>query len=138
LFHNALTWFQTSLNIYLQRSSYAGRRTETFTFLDTDSDIFTPRSASDSYGTATYYRHVRDPSSDGFAEVASNIHIPFSLSFSWLIISACLVRLNVFKCRIINSNCLLSIGLACAGSLQSYKTEFWLTLKWMYHVFNCK
>ncbi|KAG4398478.1 hypothetical protein GLYMA_08G049400v4 [Glycine max] len=59
-----------------ERSSYVGRRTETFTFLDsTDPDIFTPRSASDSYGTATYYRHVRDPSSDGFAEVASNIHI---------------------------------------------------------------
>ncbi|XP_014517318.1 uncharacterized protein LOC106774794 [Vigna radiata var. radiata] len=52
-----------------ERSSYVGRRTETFTFLDTDSDIFTPRSASDSYGTATYYRHVRDPSSDGFAEI---------------------------------------------------------------------
>ncbi|KAL5174693.1 putative E3 ubiquitin-protein ligase RHG1A [Glycine soja] len=52
-----------------ERSSYVGRRTETFTFLDsTDPDIFTPRSASDSYGTATYYRHVRDPSSDGFAE----------------------------------------------------------------------
>ncbi|RZB95337.1 uncharacterized protein LOC114421246 isoform X1 [Glycine soja] len=59
-----------------ERSSYVGRRTETFTFLDsTDPDIFTPRSASDSYGTATYYRNVRDPSSDGFAEVASNIHI---------------------------------------------------------------
>ncbi|KAL9330305.1 hypothetical protein ACSQ67_005308 [Phaseolus vulgaris] len=56
-----------------ERSSYAGRRTETFTFLDTDSDIFTPRSASDSYGTATYYRHVRDPSSDGFAEISSYI-----------------------------------------------------------------
>ncbi|RDX88154.1 putative E3 ubiquitin-protein ligase RHG1A [Mucuna pruriens] len=52
-----------------ERSSYVGRRTETFTFLDTDSDIFTPRSVSDSYGTATYYRHVRDPSSDGFAEI---------------------------------------------------------------------
>ncbi|KAG5014805.1 hypothetical protein AAZX31_08G048300 [Glycine max] len=53
-----------------ERSSYVGRRTETFTFLDsTDPDIFTPRSASDSYGTATYYRHVRDPSSDGFAEI---------------------------------------------------------------------
>ena len=53
-----------------ERSSYVGRRTETFTFLDsTDPDIFTPRSASDTYGTATYYRHVRDPSSDGFAEI---------------------------------------------------------------------
>ncbi|KAG4999312.1 uncharacterized protein LOC114421246 isoform X2 [Glycine soja] len=53
-----------------ERSSYVGRRTETFTFLDsTDPDIFTPRSASDSYGTATYYRNVRDPSSDGFAEI---------------------------------------------------------------------
>ncbi|KAL2342389.1 hypothetical protein Fmac_003674 [Flemingia macrophylla] len=52
-----------------ERSSYVGRRTETFTFLDTESDIFTPRSASDSYGTAPYYRHVRDPSSDGFAEI---------------------------------------------------------------------
>ncbi|WVZ25921.1 hypothetical protein V8G54_004465 [Vigna mungo] len=55
--------------IFFSRSSYVGRRTETFTFLDTDSDIFTPRSASDSYGAATYYRHVRDPSSDGFAEI---------------------------------------------------------------------
>lgn len=77
-----------------------GRRTETFTFLDsTDPDIFTPRSASDSYGTATYYRNVRDPSSDGFAEVASNIHVPFSLSLSSLMLSACLVRLTVFHSK---------------------------------------
>ncbi|KAK7320127.1 hypothetical protein RJT34_04861 [Clitoria ternatea] len=53
-----------------ERSSYLGRRTETFTFLDTDDpDIFTPRPASHPFGTATYYRHVRDPSSDGFAEI---------------------------------------------------------------------
>ncbi|RZC14088.1 putative E3 ubiquitin-protein ligase RHG1A isoform B [Glycine soja] len=79
-----------------ERSSYVGRRTETFTFLDsTDPDIFTPRSASDTYGTATYYRHVRDPSSDGFAEVASNIHIPFSLSLSSLMLSARVVRLRM-------------------------------------------
>ncbi|KAK7358189.1 hypothetical protein VNO77_00113 [Canavalia gladiata] len=53
-----------------ERPSYLGRRTETFTFLDaTDPDIFTPRSASDSFGTATYYRHVRDPSPDAFAEI---------------------------------------------------------------------
>ncbi|XP_027342293.1 uncharacterized protein LOC113855045 [Abrus precatorius] len=53
-----------------ERSSYMGRRTETFTFLDnTDPDIFTPRSASNTFGTSTYYRHVTDSSSDGFAEI---------------------------------------------------------------------
>lgn len=90
-----LTNIASSLNIFWQRSSYVGRRTETFTFLDTDSDIFTPRSASDSYGTATYYRHVRDPSSDGFAEVASNIYI---YHFSYLSVTNHKFMLSMAEC----------------------------------------
>ncbi|XP_054813854.1 E3 ubiquitin-protein ligase MBR2-like [Prosopis cineraria] len=56
-----------------ERVSYLGRRTvnpETISFLDNDPDIFPTRPpAPDSYGTSRYYRPVRHPSSEGFAEI---------------------------------------------------------------------
>ncbi|KAF7819915.1 E3 ubiquitin-protein ligase MBR2 isoform X1 [Senna tora] len=55
-----------------ERLSYLGRRAmnpETISFMDSDPDIFQTRPpASDTFGSARFYRHVRHPSSEGFAE----------------------------------------------------------------------
>lgn len=47
---------------------------ETLSFLDTDPAFVTSRSEPEVFGTR-YYRHVRHPSPDGFAEVCIFIRI---------------------------------------------------------------
>ncbi|KAK7251684.1 hypothetical protein RIF29_35088 [Crotalaria pallida] len=62
------------ITTHRERPSYLGRRTvipETISFLDSDPDIF---GASESFGpAATYYRHIRDPSSDDSPDVFAEI-----------------------------------------------------------------
>ncbi|KAL1365915.1 hypothetical protein HN51_013864 [Arachis hypogaea] len=61
------------INHRQRSSSCLGRRSlnpETISLLDTDpSDVFTPRSASEFFGPAAYYRHLPDPSTDAFPEI---------------------------------------------------------------------
>lgn len=71
-------FFQAMMMVHkcCQRVSYLGRRTvnpETISFLDNDPDIFPTRPPHDQYATSRYYRHVRHPSSEGFAEVGCSV-----------------------------------------------------------------